>query len=894
MGVTFDRWLAKPSTACLLRRMIQCDTGRAVRHSGYWQRRRQHIGATMRGQKKKEAAEPEDESTFKPSYFLYGNRRAAGSMRGLYMSLRAGTPLLRSDTEAKDASSAADIQIDVGSADRLGQLLVDEPEYKHDMALWAEILQMRHRLHGREGLGAVWTGMRERGVDLPIQGEHADLFWTTFINSAIDDGKQPDTAGDALLLDSIFDYANNFRERTRQQYPSLYKVVVGRLLRVAPHLARMWHFRLVKDEYATSDDIVHVIPDLVQDAEPEILREQRKFFRQVYKQATRRDLYDEVISQALTSAPMHTALHFHQVLLANGDAPSQGFFRTEGVQRLFKLDRDGSLPMKTKSSAMLAAARASQDDLQHALVNRETMNTLVGDVHGIKPKEFSDAFCARMFATRAFSTEWVIRGLALFGVDKLGPLAMREMAVRAGTLENLQRDLEMLRDTGITCNDSMFSHVLHRVAKDDNSELWQALLQSDQHPEAWDDPRTQNSMLVYSLEQENWVQVHIGLLVAALAGNHASTRAWNRVLQYYLMKREYSAIVSTLQFMKSQQVALTLYTTDLLKPCILPQRDVSKRPYKGHGPGIFEPTAFVAKAYLYAARNGTHPRPAHWVEILKRLGMDHNWAYLERVVLTHLDRARISAIDDGVFEEEEHRVERLKHVFTSNMRKALFVWSFRSAAVRNLLREPTARERDLHSNAGNNSSKESPTVEHWAKGLSLLQRLRDFGFDFPVDEVRVVFVQRMWILFGPGYSTRALNHEARRVNRLSLAHYVKHANEVWNGLIDWVDPELLEYENDPRLLQAFFREYRMTSERRGEVADVKAWSEALASGTSFIVEPKRTRDKEAVWMQSPLRIQTFRPLLSSNAQATSTASASQDSPTRQACRQPQRQLEDKG
>ena len=874
MGVTFDRWLAKPSTVCLLRRLISSDMGCTVKHGRHWQAHR-HQSAVAVAKEDDAIDRVEEQDDVRPGLgtkVLFGGHRTQDAKRLLFMSLRSGAPMIPADLDISSSWDMLKAQADVDSDKMLGKLEVDTPANKHNMILWAEILQMRQRWHGREGVDAVWSGLRKRGVDLPVAGPEAEFLWTTFIYSGIVDRELERSADTTSFATVIFDYAKDLYSRTGQCSPALYKAFVGRFLQVAPHSAGMWHSRLVQAHLAEPNDMVDVATHLMQCKDQVIA--QRKFFRRYYKEASRRDMYDVFIAEAFVQElPTLQALKYHKFFLEHGDAPSQAFFSDPRVQELFRLDGDRSLPMITNKPTTPHQPEGTSTSLaQHSTVNREAMNSLVGDVHGIKPKELSDPFCARMFATKAFSTSWVINGLAMFGVNMLGPLAIREMAIRAGAHQNFVEQLSQLKAAGISTGDALFCRLIVKIAKDGSDDLWQTLLESDQHPEAYDDANVQSNLLASFLEHEKWVQAHVGLLAVSLSGERASYWAWNTVLQYHLKNHDHAATVSTLQSIQSQEARLTAYSMDLLRSHVLPLRHVSKRPLKGHGPGYFEPTEFVARAYLYAAEVGKQPRSIQWVEVLKRLGMNHQWEQFERVVITLLAPPQYPIDEDEFYQGDDPRTTRLKAIFTSPMRKALFIWGFRSASVRDELRPPPTTRDEQASNA-KDAQAQPPPVERWAQGLLLLQRLRENGFDFPVSDVQKAFVQRMWILFGPAFSGRPINHETRRNNHLSLAHYIRHANEVWPKLVDWVEPALFERDDDARLLPAFFGHVHRASLKRMEFANVQAWSEALASGAEYVIEPKKIRVKRVAWMRSPLRIPYAGPLKRPKQARLSTVSA---------------------
>ena len=242
--------------------------------------------------------------------------------------------------------------------------------------------------------------------------------------------------------------------------------------------------------------------------------------------------------------------------------------------------------------------------------------------------------------------------------------------------------------------------------------------------------------------------------------------------------------------------------------------------------------------------------PYRWVELLKRLGMTHKWHELERAVLGLARQPQRPGVPVTRRDRVLH-ARFMQSVFTKNMRKAIFVWGFQSASVRNQLRPPPV---PLPTDQVPLASSNSRQQERWAQGIALLRRLQCAGFKFPTSHIRIVFVQRMMVLFGPAYSVRRVNQEARRNNRLSLAHYIRHANKIWPELVNWVHPRLLQADSDPGLLPAFFGPVFLASKRKRQYVDVVMWSRALGKGRSHFVEPRHNRLREAAWMRSNLRV----------------------------------------
>lgn len=882
MGATFGQWLGRPSTLHFLRQLIAVEDSHARslcprlrvphRHRSCQQSR--VFAASAISQDESETGR-QDEGASKGKETLNWSYRVRGGQPksllnsatlGLHMSLNAGVPLLDKDISMNQSFAELRFQADVNSDQKLGKLLVDEPANVGNAKLWVEILHFRQRLDGLEGVVEVWQGLRRRDVDLPVSGEDAEMLWTTFLHAAVPTSGVGSAESRNLLMD-VFDYAVNLKDRTGLHFDGLHKCIVGSLLRSrSPNSARRvlaWSKRLFNAGFRSPDAIASIVVDAI--LSPHRHRALYSLSA-IYLTSGHRNLYDSCVGEAVKVDDDAAALFLHQLFIKEGDGPSNEMFSTPAVQRLFALDKDESLPMKRSLRDRAKHLKPCELDALKAKlppITRASMNTIVGDVHGIKPKEISDHFCARLFATRAFSVELVIKALSMFGVEKLGTLALREMAIRAGSLVELSNKLSDLKTHGISTGDHVYSQIVLRVVKEGQTSLWNVLLESDQHPESYDDVATQEALLTSFLEQRQWAQAHISLLALSLAGAHSSVRAWNLLLQHYLQHHEYRPMLNTFQNMQSQGLPLLQLSVRDIFWHVLPERQQGKRPMKGRGPIFFDPLDFVTNALIYGSERGANVHHLKWKEILKRYGMDHRWNDVERLVLWLVEHysieksASILGLNSRFYFHRKRAILRtftLRNIFNSSMRQALLVWGFRSASIRRQLRPVKFQKR--------NSDKEdlanvNVQYEPWAKGLALLRRLNMKDTRFSIDDARKAFRLRMWILFGPAYSTLGVNNEARRENRLSLAHYIRHANEVWNGLVDWIDPALLkkDQENNKLLLPAFFGVVRRVSSKRREYVDVRAWLQRSAVlKSNNIYEKRLTPSRQAAWERSGLRL----------------------------------------
>jgi len=711
------------------------------------------------------------------------------------------------------------------AASERGDLLVDHPEYRGDVRLWVELTQFRRRLQGSDGVLEIWAGMRRREVDLPVEGEKADFLWEAFISAAsyTSDGVRED------VLEDLYSHALELRDRTGRSYQHLYSCFVGASLRLAWHrMAHRWHRALVAELLATPDALKDTIIDVVKSARPDWAL---KIFKDLYKYASVGKFYDTCIAKLLDAGEEHLALSLHQYLLRRGDVPSSETFKLPGVQKLFDMDKDKSLPAKlSKDSAKLSQNRPVSHH-NHLVMSRASMSGVMGDVHGIRPKEISDTFVAKMFATQAFPFDLVMKSLSFFAVEKLGPLALREMAIRAGSASELHMQLEQLNTNAITVSDAVYCRVLQDLANNGRDDVLSALLASDQHPEAFENPQIQEEKLVSSLETGNTMQMQIALLALSLAGKEVESRAWNRVFQHHCRTRNHASILATMQMMKAEGMPLTRKTIRCLMFLVLPQRKRGRREWiltlREKAP--FSQLDFVTAACMYEEQQRRTIDPRVWRELLKRHGMaGHRWDALERLVLWLAERytterfriwreitARGGDRTEGTVVTPTLRAKSPAHeIFDKQMLQAIFTWGLRSAAERQLLRpvsidntnggtsqwsedDPSAH---IKFNVHNTTDRQMRNPEPWAQGLHLLARLKAYGIPIKIKDVQVAFAVRMWILFGPGVSSLKVNQRDRSNNMLDLRHYIQHAHAIWpehNGLF----PDLFD-QNDGEMNEA--------------------------------------------------------------------------------------------
>ncbi|RMZ16892.1 hypothetical protein D0860_00790 [Hortaea werneckii] len=851
----------------------------------------------------------------------------------MHMSFRSGVPLLteprqgrreqqrvgRNDMQGSgylESFEELRYQADVGCPRKLGSLLVDEPEHRNNMQLWIELLHFRQRLDGLSGILAIWRGLRQRNIDIPTNGAAAKILWSAFISVITVDRRLHPAAP---TIPDLFAYAVELKARTGKFYTDLYTTIVGRSFRVDAAMASNWHRRLTNAGLAPERPLKLIVKDVV-------FGERVKRFQDMYKRSGERDLYDIAVGAALEweaeheaarrmtpnskrdNLAMSRALNWHRFLLRYGDGPSQEFFTRPGVQRLFELDGDESLPMihpQSYEGAMPPESDQSSPsiDVQHyPSLTRANFSSFMGEAHGIKQKEVSDNFVAKMFATRAFPLDLVINGLTFFSVNKVGGVALREMALReVGPVAFCNR-LTALRAAGISVDDSVYTKLLCKLAEEVQTDLYETLLASDQHPDAYSDAATQEALLVSFLGSNDWTNAHVTLLaLESTESTDSKAAAWNRVAQHYLRHRAHKLTAHTIETMQRNKLPLTYKTMMSLHRYVLPARRRRMTPVESQRTDRppFDALNFVTRTAMYAdnvaraskdLRGTDKVKSKVWIELLKRYGMKHRWAEFEKLVhwlasnfggAEHRARVatapprlkgyrarkwrRLVAFRPQTPKSELWPSSPLPLIFDRQMQQAIVTWGFRSAAVRNALQEQPRRD-DVGC--------------RWWQGLSLLMHLRKIGVQVDIEDVRRALWLRMWILFGPGVSQRHVNMLTRKVNRLSLEQYITTANEIWategdpgTPLFDIPSDLLNDTNADPARLQdllaAFFgRHTHVHYDKEAglhEYVDIQAWSSAVATRQAHypsanpqydlgIDRISKAKYRHLAWADSPLRV----------------------------------------
>ncbi|KAF2493088.1 hypothetical protein BU16DRAFT_529311 [Lophium mytilinum] len=726
------------------------------------------------------------------------------------------TESLTEDLESSDQDvTDADKGTKVGSSATLStrprriQLKVDTPEYRLDFDYWVQLLQFQERARGLEGVREIWNGMRAREIDLPTTGSTAPVLWETFVK-------------DFDIVEEVITYASGLKMRTGLEYAGLYASCVGHWLPLKAVAAYKFHKSLVEKLAPKKRSLCDVLPRLAKTARTGHF----DILRKIYLENSERDIYDTFIP-TLYQRDKTRAQEWHNFLVVHKDLPSRSLAGSPMVEEL-SVYRSISLqqtPARNRSRDELVMPpdsiidRFSPDRLRGAqsqkpVFNREIMSRLLGESHHVKPKkEFDDSFCARLFATRAFSPASVIKGLGMFGIEAIGPLALREMGLRTHPLNEMPLRFKELKEAGVTIGRSVFSKAVEKFTAQNRLDLVRELLESDQHPDVLEDTKLQEELLFFFISKEDWKQVHRTLAILTIFHANPNAESWNLMLRAHSKNTSGSGVDRILKDMHANGVEVSHLSLNHLHANILRRRNPSKRPVYRYG-DRFDDLRFIARIWLRILQNGGRIEPWRWREILRRFGMTGRIRELRRLVLwlaawysPRKANQTLSAFSLPTASARapyfvplsvppSHATHPYQKLFPSSFQEALIEWGFKSGLAHNPKRERTiSLRKGMHLPA-----KVKPI--RWTDGLEILVELREQGVFVTDSTVKKAIQTRIVILYGPNVSNRKENRVARKNNPWMWQDMIRRAEEVWGKrLFQWPGREEEESEGGERSQQ---------------------------------------------------------------------------------------------
>lgn len=650
--------------------------------------------------------------------------------------------------------------------------LVDDQHQRLDYNLWIELLRFRSRYDGHQGAWDIFRGLRERAIDLPVEGLKAEYIWDPIIIAALELGHK----------NQLWQYSLDLYSRTGQRYPKLYTLLVGYYLPKRVKRALESHESFRAAELLAPGDVRSMMSTV------DTVAFENNSFKHIYFNSNDRNLYDTIIGRLCSKRRYRLAALWHTFLMKAGDHPSSLNVMQPLLQHLTLSGRyhehERMLESLRDAGVMAIPENASAS-------NADEMFTTTNSSRSV-----SDAFCARAFATRAFTPGVVIRTMATFGVKSIGAVSLRELAVRCRDLvrsfgpesvdpnDTLAREvynqLNNLEAAGIKVQNCKFVHLVSKLACEGHGALLEAVLSSDQHPDVYDDKDLQIRLLRSYIIAEDWSQVHRTAAVLTFVHNTSAIIGWNTLLRAYMDHKtpnRNERLNMVLQAMRGLNVPVT---TKSIRHSYFNLLVAWKASTAMNTRSEVSQLVFVTQMWLDAQRSGSNVPARGWSYILRRFGRLGLYVDLERLCLwlAHYYSHKADA-SSATFRRRSK--EQLNLVFPPMMQRAIVEWYFKSLSIRS-----RPLKRIPHNTFGSRrmaADLDIPPVllntETWARGITLLRLLRARGLTLHTQSIRRGVRTRLRILYGYGISSKPENRVAMANNRHSLARMLGYLKHVW-------------------------------------------------------------------------------------------------------------------
>ncbi|OKL59100.1 hypothetical protein UA08_05933 [Talaromyces atroroseus] len=687
--------------------------------------------------------------------------------------------------------------------------LVDDPQKKHDFKLWKELLQYRKRRYGKQGVAEIWKGLASRRghIQLPMDGKLADYFWETFVDAGLEDEQ---------LLCGIAEYAEHIWSTTETRWTGFYEAVVGGFFAMGlPEQAVYWHRKLQPLHLGEPNDIALIIDQAVscvpqkppdwslfsREAVMLGFRPGLRAFGEICLATEGHQIYETIIPFLLRRGHSLDAMYMHEFLVKRGDMPCD----VDAVGQLLEFAEIDSHTFSRKVRERIRKVKPSLISLHATLATHGESESSTGtrdkpeatkdspppkngeddDDDWMRERTFKDEFGARLFATKALTVDMITNGLQMFGVQAIGPLSLREIALRADGPKDILEKMQALRKADITIRDCAFTRLVERLAVEHKDIVLEDLLHSDQHPDVLEDAVVQENFLCSYLMARDW---RLYNLTKAILSEVAKDDLDNIQFRVSLAARKWSTASDIVDRMYLDGKVLSEQSINHMINSVLTPRLPGRDPPYPQGPDRNE-VDYALRILKLAFRFQSDISPQYWVELLQRLGKHRHdqWERLRGLCLwlaqnyvAQNDSPLLHSLSRSTGVDPEtllakNRAE-LRHIFNPRLQMALVTWGFKLS-----LWAEEQHEMPISDNK-NNNQRHDGTVIRWLRGLVLLRELEAMGVTIYPSFVRQACRERLQVLYGELESARKWNRSLRQKNPFKLSHVLNDMLKIYPGL----------------------------------------------------------------------------------------------------------------
>ncbi len=629
-------------------------------------------------------------------------------------------------------------------------------KYQNNLAFWCLLLERQQYRPGAVGVKKIWHFMKDTGGKLEdfFYGPIADQIWSVLISTGLKDQ-------DFLRRLCVHE------KRLGAQRPTMYLDVVGSLLRIGePVMASALSQQLQASHPVTGEEVFQLFLQACEMDSEEAL----DHFRVIMNTLPEIRSYSRVVPHLCSQDRFLEAWKMHTYLLSRGDLPPD----FESIRPLIEsiaqtgLGFDDFLQgLKRANISFEGQARRLHEHLKslgQGFVT-DNMNVVTSKTLGFRPTKLSDEFVARAFATTAFSFDFVFNGLLLLGLSEIGPLALRQLALGAADHPEISKRLALLRDADVDHGSSIYARVVTKLVAQGKPTLLSDVLQSDQHPDVFEDLELQGRLLVQYYRNSEWRQVNTTVAILTIATQGAPDNeglselevSFNVLFRCAVQVGDRKGIARLMAQVKECGWRLTNSNVWRMSYGLLLPRQPTLRPMVDNE---FDDVGYIISLWQTAKEAGTHISPTAWREPIRRLGMLRRWVDLERLLFW---------LATNYSSERE-----LTTIFSEPLQRAVVAWGFLSPLPPQAI--PLAPSSLKH----NAVALEARIAS--SRGVKILRLLRSrYKVSVRASTVRTSCLQRLRVLFGHLISRRLVNWTLRRKNRTSLREYLEELENAWSA-----------------------------------------------------------------------------------------------------------------
>lgn len=649
-------------------------------------------------------------------------------------------------------------EFDVNVSDSTLVREVDQAGNEHDIELWSCLLEFAHRRMGRDGVIMIWQSVSRRRSLYQVDGALAQNFWAMILNTAVSD--------DNLLRD-VVRYAEWLDQTHDVQWPRLYPTVITFMLQrlsegnvqQAKEWKRLmirWHFAMAPSSLPSEDEFGKLMKEYI--IRPGfVLQDTLKL---LYIYSPYRKLYDTLILYLYNEGRSELAIKWRALLVTFHDLPMsvacRPFLRfVAGYYSRISLTMD-ELKVAGLVLTKIEGKEPNSIPPETAITGRNLsylINRVHGETFGINEKPYNDKLGAKWFASSWVSVDFAINVIYTMGVQTIGPLSLQSIGLREGSARGVVHRIDQLRQLNIGLPKSNYVLAVQHYAAAGDDEALQELLQSDMHPDIFDDEEAQYKLLADCLRVGDWNTYRLVLSTRLALDSSLRATATDGLLEYYIGRGNGPMALKVMEEMSAHRLELAPTTSHMLSSLILQGLSAHADVTATRSTQRHIDLCISLCRRLAATR--FPPAVEVWQTLLYRLGREKRLSDLERLCLyivrlytdhTTSDQPmwmshtadvppilrlespfpNFQRIPGDLSMRHEHH--HLRQIFDAKLQNSIVRWGFTYTTF-DRAAEGTAATllRNYEHESDGAKTLWPPSAFHFARGIRLLAMLRDEG-----------------------------------------------------------------------------------------------------------------------------------------------------------------------